>query len=529
MTMSVQPPVRVVGAIDDAYVIDEGAVRAAWAHPRPSGRGSTFPGRLSTQVFADTDIVLKVRGELQLPAADPARWVRGRLERERLAGVYPADRTWVLIGDGDAVRAGTASRRRRPLHLWARTELDAWWDWYCEQFCAIYLTGADAGWRLDEGSSNFSRDGHPGGLPRIEGGIGIERMVYLDDDLYVWDDGIGLGTHWAVFARQYPWLSAEQGELLGASMRAAADRHRARLDLAAVARDIARRDTAHQPTASAGAGRGGGFLTGLVAALTAPRRTAAAAAPTDGVTILLADIHGNSVALDAVLADPEVVAADELLVLGDIVGYGPDPAGCLARLRADPRVRALKGNHDQGCLDPTAAGGFNPDAGWALSWTRDQLGAEDRAWLGALPLELSGPGWLAVHGAPIDPARFLGYVYQMTAEDNLRQVELDKLRFCFHGHTHVAGSWIRQAAHHHVEFLPPWQAVELDGHPNALVCPGSVGQPRDGDPRASFAVLNRTTNRLRFRRVAYDIAATQDRMRSLGFPEKLITRLAAGR
>ena len=558
--------VRVVAAIDPDAAVTAAQIVAARAVPQHTARDSVFPGRVSTQVWADASVVVKGRAEFSLPTGDVDRWVQARVTRERQLGCYPADRTWFAIDgasgvegasgvDGARSALGVAAVRVRPLHLWEPAELAEAWPQFVREFVALYLDAGLQGWRLDEGLSNFAWGAGPSGV----------ALRYLDDDLYPWDTGIGLGLALDVSGRRLPELGVSHGELFAHELREQL-RRRARL--------LDARDVAEALRASGGSPFTQGIIAGLTRPLAAARGADAAAVTRDAVphpgpavvvaepapaspapaspepappapapvvspspadpaspaghTLLIADVHANLDALEAVLATPDAVAASRILLLGDVVGYGPDPAAVVHRLAADPRVTGILGNHDLAALHgapPT----FNADATWSTAWTREHLDAAALTWLAALPREHYDPdGWLALHGAPIDPERLNAYVYRMTADDNLAALELDGIRLCLHGNTHIAGAWVNRGRGLAGEFRGVEAPLELAQVHTALVCPGGLGQPRDGMPGAAYAVLEGGAldeARVRYARVGYDHAGVQERMRAEGFPVKLIERL----
>lgn len=218
---------------------------------------------------------------------------------------------------------------------------------------------------------------------------------------------------------------------------------------------------------------------------------------------LLSDIHANLVALEAVLA--EVAAADEIWVMGDTVGYGPEPADVLAAL-TERRARLVAGNHDRAVATGVGLELFNPTARAAALRHREWLSAQERDLLGALPLTFTGDaGYTVCHGSPRDP--LWEYVFDLpTAAASMRSATTPH---CCNGHTHVPA------------------VLELPGG-RRMINPGSVGQPRDGDPRAAYAWLDSSTATVELRRVAYDIKRTQSRMRAQQLPESLADRLAYG-
>ena len=228
-------------------------------------------------------------------------------------------------------------------------------------------------------------------------------------------------------------------------------------------------------------------------------------------------MHSNLEALEAVLAAMPKV--DQILVLGDIVGYGPDPNAVIARLRAR-RARAVLGNHDQAMLDPSVLEWFNPHAAAAARWTHAVLTPESRRYLASLPKYGRLGSHRYVHGSPRKP-----YIWEYILDDLQALEILVRLgqRLCFFGHTHLPRIFTEEG-----EQVPESDAwIELP--PAALVNPGSVGQPRDGNPHAAFAVVDLGRPAVRFARVPYDVAATQAKIREAGLPEVEAARLSLGR
>ena len=232
---------------------------------------------------------------------------------------------------------------------------------------------------------------------------------------------------------------------------------------------------------------------------------------------LLSDIHSNLEALDAVLAAlPQV---DRILVLGDIVGYGPDPNAVIARLRSTG-ARAVRGNHDQAMLEPSTLEWFNPHAAAAARWTQGVLTPQSRRYLATLPNHGRVGRHRAVHGSPKKP-----YIWEYILDDLQALEILVKLgrRWCFFGHTHLPRIFTEEGEQ--IPNLDDWLPLP----PSALINPGSVGQPRDGDPRASFAVADLDSEAVHFYRVPYDLATTQAKILEAGLPEIEAARLAEGR
>ena len=232
---------------------------------------------------------------------------------------------------------------------------------------------------------------------------------------------------------------------------------------------------------------------------------------------LLSDIHSNLEALDAVLA--ALPPVDRVVVLGDIVGYGPDPNAVIGRLRSTG-ARAVRGNHDQAMLDPSTLEWFNPHAAAAARWTRRVLTPQSLRYLATLPSHGRVGRHRAVHGSPNKP-----YIWEYILDDLQALEILVKLgrRWCFFGHTHLPRIFTEEGEQ--VPTLADWVPLPA----SALINPGSVGQPRDGNPLASFAVADLDSGAVHFYRVAYDLVTTQAKIRAAGLPEIEAVRLAEGR
>ncbi|MEA2673841.1 MAG: hypothetical protein QOI92_1033 [Chloroflexota bacterium] len=235
---------------------------------------------------------------------------------------------------------------------------------------------------------------------------------------------------------------------------------------------------------------------------------------------VLSDIHSNLPALDAVLAAAGDV--DAVWHLGDVVGYGPDPDGVVDRLRSIGAV-GVRGNHDAAAAGGTEIDWFNPDARRAMEWTRTAIAPATRDWLAALPERRTIDDFDLVHGSPREP------IWEYITSRDVAQANLALLAspVGLHGHTHIPVAWIEDGDR--VELVRPRGngILELGGR-RALVNPGSVGQPRDGDPSASYLILDPAAGRVSWHRVAYDFTAVQAAMRDAGLPAALRARLAVG-
>jgi len=239
---------------------------------------------------------------------------------------------------------------------------------------------------------------------------------------------------------------------------------------------------------------------------------------------VIADIHANLAALTAVLEDIERKGdIDEIWCLGDIVGYGPDPAECIELVRRY-RCVCIAGNHDRAAAGEIDTRYFNAHADAAIRWTSAHLTEKDTAYLANLPLTVEKGDFLLVHGSPMDNL-FEYIIGKGIAERNFGFFQS---RYCLVGHSHVPLAFKKGEEGCLPVSLSPGVGVVL-GSARMILNPGGVGQPRDGDPRASYAVYDGDGHIFRLFRVEYDIEATQDRIMQAGLPVHLATRLKEGK
>jgi predicted phosphodiesterase len=238
---------------------------------------------------------------------------------------------------------------------------------------------------------------------------------------------------------------------------------------------------------------------------------------------VLSDIHGNLPALEVVLAAIEAERPDVVWCLGDLVGYGPWPneVTALVRERAD---LCLVGNHDLAALDAVGVGveEFNPEAAAAALWTRDELTHETRAFLETLSPQAARDGTGLYHASPRDPV----WEYVLSGEVAAGAFETVSDSLILVGHSHVALEFTLDDERLSGEVARAGTELELTAR--HLLNPGSVGQPRDGDRRAGWLMLDLDGRRARFERLDYDVRRTQDEMRRRGLPRPLADRLAVG-
>jgi diadenosine tetraphosphatase ApaH/serine/threonine PP2A family protein phosphatase len=245
--------------------------------------------------------------------------------------------------------------------------------------------------------------------------------------------------------------------------------------------------------------------------------------------LVVSDIHANFEALDAVLWDASGLY-DEIICAGDLVGYGASPAEVLDWARGADGPRAIvRGNHDRAAAVPSEAEDFNEYALEALLWTRAQLRRDDLDWLGSLPAgPLERECFTIAHGSPAGEDDYL-----------VSGVDIESVRarltrpMCVVGHSHIQGGWSLERGGV-VRLARPTDSerervIDLQAGFSYVINPGSVGQPRDRDPRAAYAIWDQDEALLRFRRARYNVRAAQERIRDAGLPAFLADRLAAGK
>jgi diadenosine tetraphosphatase ApaH/serine/threonine PP2A family protein phosphatase len=238
--------------------------------------------------------------------------------------------------------------------------------------------------------------------------------------------------------------------------------------------------------------------------------------------LIIADIHANLVALEAVVADAGPV--DVIWCLGDVVGYGPRPVECCDWVE-EHAAATVVGNHDWACLGRLDLDEFNDAARTATLWTIDRLTPHAHDWLDTLPNRYMEGDETLVHGSPRHPI----WEYLLRPAQAAANFEYFDTDVCFVGHTHTPAIFPEAAARRGEPlYRPPHGETLTLTNGRYIINPGSVGQPRDGDPRAAYAIYEPETRRIEFRRLVYDLAATQQQMRDANLPPSLIARLAHG-
>lgn len=241
----------------------------------------------------------------------------------------------------------------------------------------------------------------------------------------------------------------------------------------------------------------------------------------------ISDIHANLIALNTVLDKAKSLNVDQYICLGDCVGYGPNPKECIEILASMENIQFVRGNHDHAVGTKTLEFGCNRIAAMSTKWTITQLSDHHFSWLRNLPLEKDFGNWSIVHGAPRDPKKMYGYVYEMTYEDNLDVAFKKKHNIVFYGHTHIPFIHQRTTDGKYLKIEPI--NIKLNTQDTYLINPGSIGQPRDGNSNASFGIWDKNEAFFEFHRIAYNIDQIREAILKSNLPNDLADRLEIGR
>jgi predicted phosphodiesterase len=237
---------------------------------------------------------------------------------------------------------------------------------------------------------------------------------------------------------------------------------------------------------------------------------------------ILSDIHSNFDALNAVINELDVLGIDKLVCLGDIVGYGPSPNECCDLLRARGCL-AIAGNHDEAAVSGDADS-FNSLARAAIAWTKDELSEANREFLAHLPRELQFDSFVAVHGAPV-----FHFEYILNVLDAQSAFERVSRPVTFIGHTHIAEVYFQdERGRTFHQKLSGGGKIQVTPEFRFIINPGSVGQPRDHNPQASFAYFDDVSRAIEVRRVTYDVGRVRELMETANLPLQLSERLSIG-
>lgn len=238
--------------------------------------------------------------------------------------------------------------------------------------------------------------------------------------------------------------------------------------------------------------------------------------------LVLSDIHANLTALESVITDAGLV--DAVWCLGDVVGYGPDPNECIALLRGQANLTCLLGNHDAAVLGRIQLETFNHDARRSIEWIQEIISEESYLFLNTLPEKTQVENVTLAHGSPRNPV--WEYVLDLyNASQNFNHFDT---QICMVGHTHLPIAYITMENPRDVRWVIPMEGETIHIDSRAILNPGSAGQPRDHDPRASYAIFDSEQNNWQIHRVAYDIRSVQKRIRAADLPPRHALRLTEG-
>lgn len=471
--------------------------------PQMLVRGTSFTGKPSTKIFANPHYVVKISSTQGHSDKTTQNWLDKKRAEEIALGIYSADKTWFLVDVDGQHLAGNICQRLLPINLAPPEKITL----NLRRIYAMAIRiAAEHQLQLDLGLSNFALSSD-------------DKLFYIDDDVYRFDHFLTMGQLMAAHLREH--VKAVDIAYLAASIRASVISHFAdfQQELLVLSEHI-QHCYIPQPLAEHFVL----FEQGLLASNAELENNLPRELP-DKIAIF-SDIHANIDALDAVLADMDQRGINLAFVLGDIVGYGPDPNACVERLRERAFV-TVKGNHDNAVATGVSTKSNSRSAQWAIDWTIKNISEENRQWLSHLPASVKTDECWLLHGAPIDASFFNAYVYQMTYQQNLDVLQQHGMPLCFHGHSHIPGIYWRDKKQQDGFTYQAAKEIRLD-KAFMLISAGSVGQPRDGQAAAQYAIWDKKSSTLTFINVPYAIDAVIKKMQQLNFPSDVylpLTRL----
>jgi len=518
---------RIVGAMGEQQVDVSDIQQVLQQQQQELGRDGDFIGKSTTTLFANDTHVIKLHPSQRFDDAKIAHaWVGHHVEGERDAKVYHPLRCWfILLLEGHWI-SGNITPRLQPVHhvfeslevlgdqemAWLMGIIDTYLD---------YAVRMDK--RLDEGLSNFGLDG--------------DKLYYLDDDIFEWDAFHALSALIAGWVRRYSatWFDEAAVHQFAVKFDASLKHYFHSipgLDASQVVAEqlngmffpqghvqqvaktlvsVLRYGDGCEQACSGGTHKNFNDL-----------EVFSKYFEQDEPIAILADVHANLPALEVVLTEIHRRGIERIFVLGDLVGYGPHPEACIRALQKVGAV-SLRGNHDHTVGTGSMVRSMTSSSSWTAEWTIACLSEEHRSYLKQLPLRMLCRPWIAMHGAPVDKTFFNAYVYNRTAESNLIWLQKEGYRFALHGHSHMQGVY---ALNHFGQVLNVVEKeIDLMAYPTSLICPGSVGQPRDGQIGAAFAILKPQSAELELLCLPYDVHEVLQDMVIAQFPEQLIHRL----
>ncbi|GAB1258940.1 hypothetical protein NBRC116494_34420 [Aurantivibrio plasticivorans] len=511
--------------------------------PQALQHQSNFTGRPATNLFVTDTSVVKLRSDFVFQPKDAYRRALSALEKEQAVAVHHPSKTWFSLQIeqiGDVPVVGNITPRLFPFNSFIGDLLETNRDLAHERlhaFLNIYLAAAKShDVRLDEGLSNIAWDD-------------AGKVYYVDDDLYQWDEFTSFANVLPVWIRQLSMLTTDTAQFLGdAIVESILDNfgsaHPAyvlygqlRENLSVPGRETECLSVISNALANATKKALHRRRQNIGTDIPPHESKASLPGSTEGQSkslecisqqrfAVLADIHANLPALEAALDEIDREGIEQLLVLGDVVGYGPHPGECIQLLR-DRQCLVIQGNHDFAAATGDTSRGFSRLASWAIDWTRKHISEADIDWLAHLSPVHRQDDWIAVHGSPIDKMYFFAYVYHMTYQANLDYLQKQDTHIAFHGHSHVQMHYWRNAKGEDGKSSDT--ECNLNSVRCALVCPGSVGQPRAGAAGAEFAIYDSGSGLLQMRRVQYCFDAVVADMTRHSFPSSLSERLLVGK
>ncbi len=473
--------------------------------------GSAFSGKISTRLFADKQVVVKLRANYSHSHSKKRTldWLKQHIEFEQSLQIYHPSRCWFVLDKDDHYVVGNLTKRLESLHTIAVESVVNLVPLIKQVWQLACGVSSKSNKRLDLALSNFIADAN--------------KVYYVDDDLYATGRPVNWGAAIAAMLRHVPELSIQACQKSGRDFLLSARRN-------AFTDNFIREVLTVMENSKHGNKRLteqiDGFITGAQPDQysTMVREVSFDSANQQQIG-LLADVHANLPALEAVLAELKHLGIQRSIVLGDLVGYGPFVNETLACLMRDDLI-CIMGNHDSAAAGLHDMRGFSDLAKWVIDWSAERLHKQQREWLKRLPRAAAWGGFLAVHGAPVDPGFYNAYVYKMTYEENLNELRKRAIRACFHGHTHIQGAYVREGRLSD-KFIA--KSYSLDDYQHSLVCPGSVGFPRSGNTDTQFAVFDQSTSQISFMNIGYDLEHTLAKMRDEKFPEFMMQKLIHAR
>ncbi|MDQ6991227.1 MAG: metallophosphoesterase family protein [Mariprofundaceae bacterium] len=488
-----------------------------------------FIGKTTTHLKFNEQHVLKLHPNKHFSEhAIAVGWLSNLIEEEREADVYHPSRTWFIREQGDGWHLGNITQRLTPIHTFFELP-----DFPTEKglqfiaiICDMYFSyNTRCGKRLDEGLSNFGF---------IDG-----KVYYLDDDIFNWDHFLAFSAWIAGWLRRYSntWMNIKRSRQLGEILHSVLNKYFNQIQ-GIDAPHIVAEQLKDMFFPLGNIQNSADHIIEILAIYKMPESTSDIST-TSSDTIedvfawlddhepiaILSDIHANLPALKATLDDIDRQGIDRIFILGDLVGYGPHPKECLELLQKRG-LFSLRGNHDHAIGTGNMVRSMTSSSSQVAEWTIDQLPEDQRLYLCNLPLKITNRPWMSVHGAPMDPTCFNGYVYETTALKNLQWLLKNSYKYCLHGHSHFQGIYILDG--HQSLHIKENIKVDLSQEQAALICPGSVGQPRDGKTDACYAIIDPRQAQVELKHVPYEFRDVVQDMIIHQFPEQLIHRLKTG-